>query len=278
MEQATGDILVVVADPAIRMDLVDLLQRARFAVTTVATVQAALDALHDYAFDLLLLDLHIAGMSGAEAVARVRQRQVDIGIVLTNSAGSADTFMEYLQLDGCDYLHTPANAHEIQVRMMFALRQHHQERRRHQLVQAMQELLSELDRGSPSISAHHVVGESPRTVGDLEISTWQQTVRRDGQEIKLTPTEFRVLFLLAQHAGQVLTNQHIVQEIKDCEVSAADAAELIKPHIYHLRRKLERDPNDPRYILTVRGTGYLLAADHGFPHDHAPQHQRQGAL
>jgi DNA-binding response OmpR family regulator len=97
-------------------------------------------------------------------------------------------------------------------------------------------------------------------VGDLHISTWNQTVRRGTETLNLTPTEFRVLVCLAQQAGHVMSYQQIVQCAQGYAMSALEAAELIKPHMYHLRQKLEPDPTNPRYILTVRGTGYMLSA------------------
>ncbi len=83
---------------------------------------------------------------------------------------------------------------------------------------------------------------------------------RGEQTLNLTPTEFRILACLAQQAGQVMTYQQIVQCAQGCEAGALEAAALVKPHMYHLRQKLEPDTANPCYILTVRGTGYMLAA------------------
>jgi DNA-binding response OmpR family regulator len=77
--------------------------------------------------------------------------------------------------------------------------------------------------------------------------------------LALTPTEFRVLLCLAEHAGTMLSYSQLVKCAQGYDASDLEAGELIKPHIHHLRQKLEPDPSSPRYILNVRGKGYLLA-------------------
>ncbi|HJZ48224.1 MAG TPA: helix-turn-helix domain-containing protein [Roseiflexaceae bacterium] len=75
----------------------------------------------------------------------------------------------------------------------------------------------------------------------------------------MTPTEFRVLLCLTERAGAMLSYAQLVQCTQGYEVSELEAGELIKPHIHYLRQKLEVDPSAPRYILNVRGKGYLLS-------------------
>jgi DNA-binding response OmpR family regulator len=85
--------------------------------------------------------------------------------------------------------------------------------------------------------------------------------------MNLTPTEFRILVCLAQHVGRALTYQQIVHFAQGYEATPLEAAELLKPHIHHLRQKIEPDPTEPQYILTVRGTGYLLIASPKVQHE-----------
>ena len=95
-------------------------------------------------------------------------------------------------------------------------------------------------------------------VGNLQISMWRQTARLGEQILNLTPTEFRMLGCLAQQAGQVMSYQQLLRCAQGYEAESIEAAELVKPHIYHLRQIIEPDSSNPRYILTVRGTGYVL--------------------
>jgi DNA-binding response OmpR family regulator len=93
----------------------------------------------------------------------------------------------------------------------------------------------------------------------LQLDTWRQQATLAGRTLTLTPTEFRVLLCLAEHAGIMISYTQLVQSVHGYEVGEIEASELIKPHIHHLRQKLEPDPGAPRYILNVRGKGYLLA-------------------
>jgi DNA-binding response OmpR family regulator len=95
-------------------------------------------------------------------------------------------------------------------------------------------------------------------VGELQIDTWRQAATFAGRMLPLTPTEFRVLLCLAEQVGKMLTYTQIVRCAQGYDASEPEASELIKPHIYHLRQKLEPDPGTPRYLLNVRGKGYML--------------------
>jgi DNA-binding response OmpR family regulator len=101
-------------------------------------------------------------------------------------------------------------------------------------------------------------GERVMSVGELQIDTWRQSATFNGRPLTLTPTEFRVLLCLAEQVGKMLTYTQIVRCAQGYEASEPEASELIKPHIYHLRQKLEPDPGTPRYLLNVRGKGYML--------------------
>lgn len=261
MAHTAAHILVVDDELPIRTMLAALLRRRGFTVTIAATGEEALDVAEQYPLDLLLLDLHLPGLSGMEVANRIRERHVDPAIIILTAYGSLDTALESMRLGVCDYIQKTASPHEVVARVASVIEQRQKERRRQQLVQTVQMLLSELGTNSDaSLSQYGGTGESGIVVGDLEISTWRQMVRRGNHVLRLTPTQFRVLLCLAQHAGQVMTYQHILQCVKGGEAGVTVAHELIKPHIYHLRQKLEPNPGAPRYILTVRGTGYLLAA------------------
>ena len=159
-----------------------------------------------------------------------------------------------------DYLLKTASPQEVLGRVAAAVAHQQEERRRKELLQTLQMVANELHGRREPEQRREEQAERWITVGDLQISSWRQMVRRGDETLSLTPTEFRVLLCLAQQAGQVMTYQQIVGCAQGFEADAMEAAELVKPHIYHLRQKIEPDPSDPRYILTVRGTGYLLAA------------------
>jgi DNA-binding response OmpR family regulator len=91
------------------------------------------------------------------------------------------------------------------------------------------------------------------------MDTWRQAATLAGRTLPLTPTEFRVLLCMAEHAGAMLPYTQLVRSAQGYDAGELEAGELIKPHIHHLRQKLEPDPSTPRYILNVRGKGYLFS-------------------
>ena len=261
--QTPAQVLVVDDEAPIRITMSDMLRRRGYEVVAAASGEEALALLHQRPFDLLLLDLRMPGLSGLDVAQRARELHPDAAIIILTGHGSLDSAVEGIRLGVFDYLLKTASPRDVLARVAAAIEKQKEERRRRELLQALQVVAGELagNRREPEAEqATQGSGETWLTVGDLQISTWRQMVRRGDAAVNLTPTEFRVLLCLAQQAGQVMSYQQIVQCALGYEADAVEAAELIKPHIYHLRQKLEPDPAHVQYILTVRGTGYLVSA------------------
>jgi DNA-binding response OmpR family regulator len=259
MTPQSAHILVVDDEAPIRLTMRALLERRGYMVTTAENGEEALGLIHQRPFDLLLLDLRMPGIGGIEVAKRARERQPDAAIIILTGHGSLDSAIEGLHLQVFDYMLKTTSPHDVLQRVDTALTERHEAQRKQQLMATLQSVVGELG-GNNSTVPPATPAEQWIDVGDLQISTWNQTVRRGDQILNLTPTEFRVLACLAQQVGQVMSYVQIVQCAQGYETRAIEAAELIKPHMYHLRQKLESDPANPRYILTVRGTGYMLAA------------------
>ncbi len=257
MTAQPAHILVVDDEAPIRLTMRALLDRRGYEVTIAKNGEDALGLIHQRAFDLLLLDLRMPGIGGIDVAKRARERQPDVAIIILTGHGSLDTAIEGLHLQVFDYLLKTASPHDVLQRVETALAQRQAAQRQQQLMATLHSVVGELGGKEPAQPAPSA--EQWLDVGDLQISMWNQTVRRGEQILNLTPTEFRVLACLAQQAGHVMSYQQIVQCAQGYDAGALEAAELIKPHMYHLRQKLEPDPANPRYILTVRGTGYMLS-------------------
>lgn len=258
MGQGPTHILVVDDEEPIRLTMSDLLRRRGYEVMTAETGESALALIHQRPFDLLLLDLKMPGLSGIDVAKRARERLPDAAIIILTGHGSLDSALDGLHLGVFDYMLKTSSPRDVLERVAAALAKQQEERRRSQLMTTLTSVVGELGGASPN--QPQTTADNWMAVGDLQISTWNQTVRRGSQTLNLTPTEFRILACLAQQAGQVMTYQQIVQCAQGYEAEPVEAAELVKPHMYHLRQKLEPDASNPRYILTVRGTGYMLAA------------------
>lgn len=266
IEPGLARILVVDDEDVIRISLGELLRRHRYTVEVAANGEEALECLRNRPFDLVLLDVVLPGLSGLEVAQRARQIQPEAKIILLTGHGTLESALEGIHLGVFDYLLKTEHTPHILARVAKAVAERREELHKHQLLDEIQTVIHELTVDKEPLEQPHVV---PQTidVGPLHISPWQQSVRIGGRVVRLTATELHVLACLAQRAGQVLTYHEIAHDGLGNDAHGVQAAELIKPHIYHLRHKLEPDPANPRYILTVRSVGYLLAVEAGEQED-----------
>jgi DNA-binding response OmpR family regulator len=180
-------------------------------------------------FDLLVLDLMLPKLAGTEVCRRVRAESALPIIMLTARSAEADRVLG-LEIGADDYVPKPFSMPELVGRVRALLRRR------------------ELDRG----------GAALRRVGGLELDPYRYRVLVDGEERDLTPSEFKLLALLASQPERAFSRREIMQHLWDSAyVGDQRACDL---HVSNLRRKVERDPARPERIVTVRGVGYKLAA------------------
>jgi DNA-binding response OmpR family regulator len=257
MSQA-AQILIVDDEASIRLTLSALLKRAGFDVTPAENGAEAVALLERQAFELMLVDLKMPVMDGMQVVAAARKRQPDLAIIVLTGHGSLETAVEGLHQGVFDYLLKTTEPAQVIERVKAGLQMRTQRIRERTLLDVVGAAVHEL-RGTQSSPADQAggsnSGERAITVGALHLDTWRQEATLGGR----TPTEFRVLLCLAEHAGTMLSYAHLVRCAQGYDSDEMEAGELIKPHIHHLRQKLEPDPTTPRYILNVRGKGYLLS-------------------
>jgi DNA-binding response OmpR family regulator len=221
-------ILVAEDDPAIADSVGYSLRACGYHVDVVGSGEAVL-ASGPGVYDLLILDVRLPGLSGVEVCRRVRERSAVPVLILTALDGAADRVVG-LEAGADDYLGKPFSMAELVSRVRAILR-----RRR-------------LDREPDAV----------RYAGGLYLDLAGQTARIGGRNIELTPSEFRVLALLAAEPGRVFTRRDIAQRLAR-GATAADER-VCDVHVKNLRRKVEDDPARPRRLVTVRGVGYLLRA------------------
>ncbi|GAB4169113.1 MAG: response regulator transcription factor [Roseiflexaceae bacterium] len=254
-------LLIVDDEKNIRLTLSTLLQRAGFDVSTAEGGAEAIGLLERQRFDLLLVDLKMPEVDGMQVVAAARQQDPDLTIIVLTGHGSLDTAMEGIRYSIFDYLLKTTEPSQVVERVKAGLAAHADSQRRKMLLDTVDSAVRELRGGRPSGdgSGGSATTERILHVGQLQLDTWRQMASLSGKALPLTPTEFRVLLCLAEHAGTMLGYAQLVKCAQGYETSELEAGELIKPHIHHLRQKLEPDPSQPRYILNVRGKGYLLS-------------------
>ncbi len=255
-----AQILLVDDEASVRLTLGPLLRRAGHIITSVGSGAEAVALLEQQPFDLLLTDLKMPGMDGMQVVAAARQRQSDLAIIILTGHGSLGTAVEGLRQGIFDYLLKTTEPCQIVARVNAGLAARVQQLRQRTLLNvvggAMQELCPQSASGMaapPAASAGRVI-----STGAFHLDTWRHEARLCGCMLALTPTEFRVLLCLVEHAGTMRSSTQVVRCALGYKTDALTASEVIKPHIHHLRQKIEPDPSAPHYILNIRGKGYLL--------------------
>jgi two-component system response regulator RegX3 len=222
--------ILVAEDEAAILDAVTYTLRGEgFAVEGVRDGETALSEALGGEYDLLVLDLMLPKLAGTEVCRRIRAESALPIIMLTARTAEADRVLG-LEIGADDYVPKPFSMAELVGRVRALLRRR------------------ELDRG----------GAALRRVGGLELDPYRHRVVVDGVERDLTPSEFKLMALLASQPERAFTRREIMQHLWDSAyVGDQRACDL---HVSNLRRKVERDPSRPERVVTVRGVGYKLTA------------------
>jgi len=227
-------ILVVDDDPAMVRLFEQVLSKAGYEVVTGSNGQDALKLLFSQRPDLVLLDVVMPGMDGWQTCSRIRDVSATVPIImLTGQHQTEDDVVRGLDYGADDYLLKPVGNRELLARVQALLRR--------------AELPSSRD-GQ----------ERDLTFSDdhLTVDVAQRKVSVDGKRVKLTPIEFRLLVLLLENAGRILTHQQLLEKVWGWEYT--DDLDYVRIYISHLRRKLEPEPALPKYIVTEPGVGYCF--------------------
>jgi DNA-binding response OmpR family regulator len=225
-------ILVADDDPQLLRLVTRNLQFEDYEVLPVSDGQQALEQIEAQRPDLVLLDVMMPKMDGFTVCHRVREFSA-VPIILVTARGQEQDKIRGLDLGADDYLTKPFSVDELLARVRAVLR-------RAQFT---------------TIDQAHTLRTT--TIGDLTIDYAQHLVRMAGQEVVLTPIEYRLLAYLAQNVGRVVTQDLLLEHVWGAEY--VGESHMLQVNINRLRRKLEADPAHPRYILTKVGIGYLLA-------------------
>jgi two-component system KDP operon response regulator KdpE len=220
-------VLVVDDEPQILRALETTLRVEGYEVETAATAQQALAQAAMRPPDAVILDVVLPDGSGTD-VCRELRTWTRVPIVILSAVGDEREKVRALDAGADDYVTKPFGGEELLARLRAVMR-----------------------RAAPR-------GEPVITVGELRIDLEKRAAFRDGERLQLTPHEFSLLRVLAEHEGKLLTHRMILREVW----GPAYQTESNYLHVYvsHLRRKIERDPARPRYILTEPGAGYRFVA------------------
>jgi len=219
-------ILVVDDEPQILRGLKIILRAAGYTVDTAETKAAALAALAARPPDALVLDLVLPDGGGVEVCREVR-RFSSLPVLVLSAVGDEREKVRALDAGADDYITKPFGTDELLARLRALLRR-----------------------------AADAGGDPVVRIGELSIDVLDRRVSRDGEEIHLTPLEFDILRVLAQHHGRLVTQRQLLQDVWGPEYALE--THYLRVHVAHIRAKLERDPSRPTHLITEPGVGYRL--------------------
>ena len=224
------NVLVIEDDEVTAREIVAELSVNGMTAEWVADGRLGLERASSERFDMITLDRMLPGMDGIDVVAALRQRQVDVPVLMISALSDVDERVRGLRAGGDDYLTKPFAPDEMAARVEVLLR-----------------------RRQPQQSAQWL------RVADLELDLLRHEAFRQGQPLNLLPTEYRLLEFLMRNSGQVLTRSMIFETVWGFHFDPG--TNVIDVHIGRLRRKIDGAGQTP-LIRTIRGSGYLLAPAH----------------
>ncbi|HEV3461539.1 MAG TPA: response regulator transcription factor [Candidatus Dormibacteraeota bacterium] len=234
-------ILIVDDDAMAREILKRILEHAGYEVMTAGSGPEALRKLHEGIPHLVVVDLMMPEMDGFELCRRIKSH-LDVPIVILSAVAAIESKVEGLQMYAEDYIVKPFEKEELVARVQRVLRRYGE---------------------SAGVEQPEVVIDQ-----ELQINFVQHWARVKGQQVTLTPTESKLLFLLVRNAGRVVTNETLLAKAWAGDEEAYE--EGLRVHISRLRSKIESNPSKPVYIQTKRGVGYRFSAKVNYPAGQEP--------
>lgn len=222
-------ILLVEDDLEIAKNLALLLRSEGFNITHAATQKEAIFMLAAHKYDLALLDISLPDGNGFAVCTDIKQTQ-NIPVIFLTASGDEASVVTGLNIGADDYVTKPFRPRELIARIGTALRKN---------------------------------GHSPVVfeIGGLLVDPTSGVVKKDGQEVFLSALEYRLLLVFINTPKSIITRDRLLDELWDASGEFV-SNNTLTVYIKRLREKIESDPGNPRYILTVRGTGYRLGASH----------------
>jgi two-component system response regulator VicR len=208
------------------------LEAAGYQVAAAASGEEALQAFAAAEPDLIVLDVMLPGIDGFDVCRRVRELSA-CPIIMLTAKGAEEDKVRGLRLGADDYVTKPFSAQELLARVEAVLRRSHPPESLEQQADTF-------------------------TLGELEIDHRRKLVTLAGRDLRLSPTEYRLLSCLAANAGTVLGRDELLTQVWGDAYKGEH--EILRVTLWRLRQKLGDDPSDPRYVITRPGLGYMLAA------------------
>jgi two-component system KDP operon response regulator KdpE len=223
------DLLVIDDDKGLTQLLGDFLSGQGYSVRTSENGKLGLRAMYERQPEMVLLDVTMPEKDGWETLKRIREVS-NVPVIMLTARGDETDILHGFSLGADDYVTKPFSFAQLSARMRAVLGR----------------------------SGQDNAAENKFSADGLELDIRLKRVWRDGQPVALTPTEFKLLATLMRHAGDVVSPKDLVKEVWGAQYSSEIGN--VRRYVWHLRQKIERDPENPRYIHNDRGFGYRFGA------------------
>ena len=230
----SGKILLVEDEHSIADPVIYNLKQEGFSVTHVDEGPIALEIFSEESFDLIILDLMLPEISGLDICRSIR-KESDVPIIMVTAKDSEADRVSGLELGADDYVTKPFSVRELMSRVRAVLR-----------------------RTTTTTTKTNKIDKSIKS-GNIEINLSKYEAKVDDKNIDLTPREFELLYAFCENEGNLMSREQIFDEIWG--YSFIGNTKTLDVHIQRIREKIEKDPREPKRLVTVRGVGYKLVTD-----------------
>jgi DNA-binding response OmpR family regulator len=251
-------ILLVDDEEPIRHSLGEILQLEGYEVVTAESGEAAMQILMSEPFDLVLLDLKMPGIGGLEVLRYINKSAPDTRVILLTAHGSLESAIEALRQGAHDYLLKPATSRSILKSVESALARRADLQRKRFLLDQLETSIQRLRDAEGTERKELPEQETIQLDEGVVLDIPKREIWRGNQKVSLTPTEGKLMKVLLENRGRMLTHRELVFLVQGYETTEWEAPEVLRPIISRLRRKLAAFPGGENWVVNVRGSGYVF--------------------
>jgi DNA-binding response OmpR family regulator len=253
-----GKILIVDDENTARRTWTDILRLEGYQVSAVASGDAAVASIQKDAVDVMLLDLRMPGMDGLEVLRTAAKLSPDTRLIVLTAHGSLESAIEALRHGAHDYLLKPASPEQVVNSVAAALARRAESQHKRillgQIEASLQQLKTVEGVAEPVDTTPQMVSLGQGVMMDFA----RREIWRGADRVLLTPTEGKLMKVLWENRGRVMSHRELVFLVQGYETSDWEAPEVLRPLVSRLRRKLTVFPQGKSWIANVRGTGYIF--------------------